>query len=37
MDNKEATLDEIAEILDISKSGANHRMRKIIEYAKDYE
>ncbi len=37
MDNKEATLDEIAEILDISKSGANHRMRKIVEYAKDYE
>lgn len=37
IDNKEATLDEIAEILDISKSGANHRMRKIVEYAKDYK
>lgn len=36
LNNKEATLGEIAEILDISKSGANHRMRKIVEYAKDY-
>lgn len=35
IENKEATLDEIAEILDISKSGANHRMRKIVEYAKE--
>ena len=34
-ENKEATLDEIAELLDISKSGANHRMRKIVEYAQD--
>lgn len=37
IENKEATLDEISEILDISKSGANHRMRKIVEYAKEYK
>lgn len=37
MENKEATLEEIAQILDISKSGANHRMRKIVEYANDYK
>jgi len=37
LENKEATLDEIADILDISKSGANHRMRKIVEYANDYK
>ena len=37
VENKEATLDEIAEFLDISKSGANHRMRKIVEYAKEYK
>ena len=35
LENKEATLDEIAELLDISKSGANHRMRKIVEFAND--
>ena len=35
MENKEATLDEIAELLDISKSGANHRMRKLVEFAND--
>ncbi|MBN2878931.1 MAG: DNA-binding protein WhiA [Clostridia bacterium] len=37
MENKEATLEEIADILDISKSGANHRMRKIAEYAQNCE
>ena len=37
LQNKEATLDEIADILDISKSGANHRMRKIVEYANEYK
>ena len=33
LDNPEATLDEIAAILKISKSGANHRFAKIIELA----
>ena len=30
----EATLDEIADMLNISKSGANHRFAKLIELAK---
>lgn len=35
IENKEANLEELAHILDISKSGANHRMRKIVEYANE--
>ena len=31
--NREATLDEIAAMLKISKSGANHRFAKLIEIA----
>ncbi len=37
MDNKEATLTDMAELMDISKSAVNHRLRKLIKFAKDYE
>ena len=33
LDNPDATLQELAEMLDISKSGMNHRMRKLKELA----
>jgi DNA-binding protein WhiA len=33
LDNPDATLQELAEMLGISKSGMNHRMRKLKELA----
>lgn len=35
MENPDASLSEIADMLRISKSGANHRMRKILELAQE--
>ena len=33
LDNPDETLNELAEILNISKSCLNHRLRKIVEIA----
>ena len=35
VENPDATLDELAEILKVSKSCANHRLRKLNEIAKN--
>lgn len=37
LDNPEATLSELADILQISKSGIRHRLKKIIDRSSDYD
>ncbi len=37
MDNPDANLDELATMLNITKSGINHRLRKLVEIANDIE
>jgi DNA-binding transcriptional regulator WhiA len=37
LENPDATLQELAEMLGISKSGMNHRMRKLKEIAEQLE
>jgi DNA-binding transcriptional regulator WhiA len=37
LDNPEATLSDIAAQLGITKSGVNHRMRKLMQLAREVE